>query len=140
MGNQAISMKITEELNKMNSEELKSFCINNFEDRGIFLINYLSVRFNKEKDENVAIIISILLNTLACYWEGVDFYKIELYENVLKIYPNSVFFLTSILSLGLPPYYGSMNEYFDFEKYKNDLFIIDPENPIFKELEIYGKG
>lgn len=46
--------------------------------------------------------------------------------------------MANILNFGLPPYYGSMNDLFDFQKYKETLFNLDPQNPIFKELEKYS--
>lgn len=125
-------MEIINKLNKLNLDELETFCFNNFDEYGMSLILYLYEKFSFEENEGIAIIISKLLDTSACHWEGVDFFKLNLYEKVLKVYPNSEIFLVSILSFNLAPYYGSMNKYFDFDKYKNRLLELSPSNPILK--------
>jgi len=130
--------KLIESLNQMDTDSLRDYCLINFEEKGLFLLNYLIQRFDREGGEEIALIVDTLLNTVACYWEGADLFKLYFYEAVLAKNPVSINFLTAILYFGLPPYYGSMNDLFDFQKYKNDLFELDPDNPIFKELEKYS--
>jgi hypothetical protein len=131
-------MKLTNELNALSIERLESYCFDNFEDKGLFLLNYLFERFKNDGDENIADIISKLLDTLASHWEGADFFKLHFYEIALFKNPNSLNYLVNILHFGLPPYYGSMNDLFDFQKYKNNLLELDSQNLIFKELEKYS--
>ncbi|MDZ7899905.1 MAG: hypothetical protein U5N85_18010 [Arcicella sp.] len=130
--------KIIDDLNQMDIDSLYSYCLDNFEDKGLFILNYLIHRFDKEGEEEIAEIVSVLLNVCAGHWEGADYFELHFYESVLSKNPVSITHLTNILRFGLPPYYGSMNNLFDFQKYKNDLFELDPENPIFKELEKYS--
>jgi hypothetical protein len=130
-------MRQVDILNQLSIEELESYCFNNFDKEGLFLINYLMERYNNECSEGIYDIISQLLDTLASYWEGADVFKLYFYEKALLKKPNSVRYLVSILHFGLPPYSGSMNSLFDFEKYKSHLFKIDPQNSIFEEFEKY---
>ncbi|MDI9862510.1 hypothetical protein [Flectobacillus roseus] len=130
--------KLIESLNQMDINSLCDYCLINFEDKGLFLLNYLIQRFDREGDEEIASIVDALLNTVACYWEGADLYKLYFYESVLSKNPESKNYLANILNFGLPPYYGSMNDLFDFQKYKETLFNLDPQNSIFKELEKYS--
>jgi hypothetical protein len=127
-------MKIAEKLDKLNLEELEIFMNDNFEEFGMFFISYLLEKYNSSGNEQYALIISKLVNTAACYWEGADFFRLNLYENVLQNKPNSELFLEMILHFGLPPYISDMKGYFDFEMYKNRLYKLNPSNEIFKKL------
>lgn len=127
-------MRIIEDLSKFNIKELEEYCFNNFQDKGVLILYKLLELYKKTNNEDVASIISNIMNTLACYWEGMDFFELYFYEESLKQNPNSILFLEGILHFGLPPYNEEFKNYFDFESYKNRLIKLKPNSSILNKL------
>ncbi len=129
------TFELADNIVKLEIDQLEIFIFERKEEEGLMCLFLLLDRFNKKKEYKLAELISKVIIIKFAFLDGIEIFQIYFYQNVIRVFPDSILFIECIVQCGLPPFNNNLKEYFDFEMYKEKLFRLSPTSAVLTKIK-----